>query len=191
MDNFIDDNTSSNSPAGFVLPKTIKQGSRNQTLFKYACHLLALNVGKDETKRLLTKANEQRCQPPVQDEEVASIFRNALSYGTGKPIGTGLKAGKAGNKVPETATPVEQLMLQMEALFTVKDIVTFATRFKPTDEGKWAPTSKGTSYKIYTLLKNLRSASSIDDVFPDLNEKSGALFCINPEKRLGSVKIRT
>lgn len=54
------------SRASFVLPETIPNGSRNDTLFRYASSLVSRNVHDDEALVLLGDAFE-RCAPPYTE----------------------------------------------------------------------------------------------------------------------------
>jgi putative DNA primase/helicase len=64
----------------FTLAATgpIEQGYRNSTLFRLACSLRGLaGFGYDELQTTLTLANELRCRPPLEEDEVERIARSA------------------------------------------------------------------------------------------------------------------
>ncbi len=79
----------SDEPAGtarkgrFKLPKTIKEGRRNETLAAYAGQLYARGNDADEVCRLVRIANAERCRPPLPSEEVARICESIGSRAEG------------------------------------------------------------------------------------------------------------
>ena len=52
----------------FELPDEIGNGERNDTLFKYACSLLAKGESHDRVRELVLKADLERGNPPMQDD---------------------------------------------------------------------------------------------------------------------------
>ena len=52
----------------FVLPDVIGNSERNDTLFKYACSLLAKGESHDRVKELVLQADAERGNPPMQDD---------------------------------------------------------------------------------------------------------------------------
>ena len=52
----------------FELPDVIGNGERNDTLFKYACSLLAKGESHDRVKELVLQADAERGNPPMQDD---------------------------------------------------------------------------------------------------------------------------
>ena len=52
----------------FTLPDEIGNGERNDTLFKYACSLLAKGESSDRVRELVLKADLERGNPPMQDD---------------------------------------------------------------------------------------------------------------------------
>ena len=65
------DNVISLSPLStdkFELPDVIGNGERNDTLFKYACSLLAKGESHDRVKELVLQADAERGNPPMQDD---------------------------------------------------------------------------------------------------------------------------
>lgn len=63
----------------FVLPDKIEDGSRNDTLYKYACSLQAKGYTDDEIKILVHAKNDKDCNPPLDDEEVERTINSALT----------------------------------------------------------------------------------------------------------------
>ena len=52
----------------FTLPDEIGNGERNDTLFKYACSLLAKGESSDRVRELVLKADLERGNPPMQHD---------------------------------------------------------------------------------------------------------------------------
>lgn len=61
----------------------IQQGSRNDTLFKYACSCRQKNCEYEEAIILLVAKNEE-CTPPLDDDELMSILESAYGYSSNK-----------------------------------------------------------------------------------------------------------
>ena len=73
----------------FELPATIPSGQRNDMLFRYACSLQAKGIPNDAIYDYVNIANQNRCDPPVDMEEVATIVSSAIGYEKGaEPIAT-------------------------------------------------------------------------------------------------------
>lgn len=84
--------------ARFELPGSIGHGGRNVTLHAYASSMQALGVGDAEMLDALMRANDGRCDPPLPDWEVRSIWRSVTtSYDKGTAGGrTGATGGGRG-----------------------------------------------------------------------------------------------
>lgn len=67
----------------FKLPDKIKKGERDDTLFRYACHLRAIGRHDDEILNVVTGANFNRCEPPMDSKDVERIVRSACKYERG------------------------------------------------------------------------------------------------------------
>lgn len=73
----------------FELPEVIPSGQRNDLLFRYACSLQAKGIPNDAIYDYVNLANQNRCNPPVDAEEVATIVSSAIGYEKGsEPIPT-------------------------------------------------------------------------------------------------------
>ena len=57
----------------------IEEGGRNDTLFREACRLRNKRLQKDEVLDRLLLINEQKCDPPLEQDEVERIVASALS----------------------------------------------------------------------------------------------------------------
>ena len=66
----------------FELPEVIKEGERNDTLFRYACSLQSKGNSDAEVLALVGLANK-RCIEPVKDDELRSIVSQAINYEKG------------------------------------------------------------------------------------------------------------
>lgn len=73
------------SRANAILRGPVREGSRNDDMFRWACLLVrSINPGDDQGEHdlleLLRGTNTTRCRPPLADEEVKGIYRSALKY---------------------------------------------------------------------------------------------------------------
>ncbi len=78
----------SKKPNGkFRLPDKIKKGERDNTLFKYACHLRSIGRSDEEIVTSVAGANAMRCNPPMDSADVRRICESACKYeqGDGTP----------------------------------------------------------------------------------------------------------
>jgi P4 family phage/plasmid primase-like protien len=80
-----------NSRQPFTLPKVIEEGTRNDTLYRYAGYLRAVGLGEEAIMSMLIEADLEKCQPPLQENrqgraEVEAIaFRVVSQYDAGTP----------------------------------------------------------------------------------------------------------
>lgn len=68
-----------------ILRGAVAEGGRNNALFMGACILArAVNPGNEDQEQtvldLLRGMNTIRCRPPLNDDEVVSVFRSAMKY---------------------------------------------------------------------------------------------------------------
>ena len=68
----------------FQLPDAIPSGSRNDTLYRLACSLQAQGVPDDGIMAAVESANQTRCNPPIEDEELKLIVSSALRHQKGE-----------------------------------------------------------------------------------------------------------
>jgi len=68
-----------NGEKKFVLPDRIRDGERNDTLFRYACSLQAHSVPDDVITASVIGVNKSLCDNPVSDSECEKIVNSALS----------------------------------------------------------------------------------------------------------------
>lgn len=59
----------------------IREGQRNDSLFKLGCRLHCSGLGKTAICQALLAENRERCLPPLPDEEVTSIAESAAKQG--------------------------------------------------------------------------------------------------------------
>lgn len=70
----------------FELPREIGAGGRNDTLFRYASSLQAQGFDDTYIAMALSRANADRCRPPLPDGDVDKIVASATGrYEKGKP----------------------------------------------------------------------------------------------------------
>lgn len=60
--------------------KVIPDGQRNFTLFQESCRLRDAGHAEDSALAAVISLNEVRCQPPLDEEEVRGIVKNAFGY---------------------------------------------------------------------------------------------------------------
>lgn len=111
----------------FTLPAEIMEGSRNDTLFKYAASLQAKGVADDVILQEVKKANMEKCIPPLDDKDVETIGRSVLGrYKKGKadmPAFPDVKVLKDGSvRIPVTAANTAA-MLDHEGYETYYDVI--------------------------------------------------------------------
>lgn len=72
------------------VPDKIKNGERNDTLFRMASSLRAKGLTVDEITAAIVTANRARCEPPLSEKEVEAICKSAGRYERGavNPIGS-------------------------------------------------------------------------------------------------------
>lgn len=70
----------------FKLPGIIEQGQRDDTIFRYACQLRSQGIPEEEIAERIRSANEQRCRPPMDDQQIRKIIRQAINYPPGEPM---------------------------------------------------------------------------------------------------------
>ena len=67
----------------FQLPQEIKPGTRNDKLYRYACSLQSQGYPDDRLISMVFVANNERCDPPLEDGEVNTIIASAMKYEKG------------------------------------------------------------------------------------------------------------
>jgi|LSQX01.2.fsa_nt_gb uncharacterized protein YndB with AHSA1/START domain/CRP-like cAMP-binding protein len=65
------------------LPDVIRQGTRNDTLFRFGCRLRSFGAGHDTIHRALIGVNLERCVPSLEVREVERIATSACRYEPG------------------------------------------------------------------------------------------------------------
>lgn len=109
----------------FQLPDAIPSGSRNDTLYRLACSLQAQGVPDDGIMAAVESANQTRCNPPIDDEELQLIVGSALRHQKGelKVISKGMpeqRDPKIAYKVDKngdlTDTPIQSIANCEEAI---------------------------------------------------------------------------
>lgn len=68
----------------FQLPERIGSGMRNTTLHKLACSMQAQGLSDDAILSAVAAENAERCDPPLDEEEVEKIVQSALQYRKGE-----------------------------------------------------------------------------------------------------------
>ena len=68
----------------FKLPKSIAEGKRDETLYKYGCHLRAIGRTAEEISNAIYGANAKLCHPPLSDRDLNKIVRSVCTKNAGK-----------------------------------------------------------------------------------------------------------
>lgn len=63
----------------FMLPGVIREGERNDTLFRYACSLWASGEEASEVQRLVSLQNAVSCIPPMDEREIERIVSHVTT----------------------------------------------------------------------------------------------------------------
>jgi putative DNA primase/helicase len=63
----------------------IAEGTRNRTLFRWACRWQRLSMSDEDLANRLHDMNCKMCRPPLDDKEVEKIVGSALRYAKGAP----------------------------------------------------------------------------------------------------------
>lgn len=111
----------------FVLPAEITEGSRNDTLFKYAASLQAKGAADDIILQEVEKVNIEKCVPPLDDKDIEIIIKSVLGrYKKGKTGGPNfpdVKILKDGSvRIPVTAANTAA-MLEYEGYEAYYDVI--------------------------------------------------------------------
>ena len=70
-------------PDKFTVPDKIPDGRRNDTIFKMACSLQAKGLTDGSILAACLSENRDKCNPPLDDEEVTKIVESALKHDKG------------------------------------------------------------------------------------------------------------
>lgn len=111
----------------FILPGEIVEGSRNDTLFKYAASLQGKGVPDDIIIQKVEKVNMEKCIPPLDEKDVEVIVKSVLGrYRKGKgekPKFPDVKILKDGSvRIPVTAANTAA-MLEHEGYEVQYDVI--------------------------------------------------------------------
>lgn len=94
--------------------ETIHEGSRNATLSKFAGRVLVRYGNTDEARKLFREQAE-RCEPPLETEELRTIWRSALKFYKGvKSSPDYVAPDKYNGKNPDWVEPIPFTRYQME-----------------------------------------------------------------------------
>jgi len=62
------------------LPAVVSEGSRNDSLFRFACALRGAGKGSGEIEQACISENARRCSPPLPESEVLKLAASATRY---------------------------------------------------------------------------------------------------------------
>ncbi|MBT4750928.1 MAG: hypothetical protein HOO19_16450, partial [Rhodospirillaceae bacterium] len=89
---------------GYVMPERVGEGERNPAILAYVGHLRGRKVPEDLILGQVKDFNNARCDPPLDDDEVASI----VSRYEEKPVSLVVKLGPFGGPETEDEWPEPQ-----------------------------------------------------------------------------------
>ena len=72
-----------NGTQGAIPTGPVAEGSRNRTIFQYACRFQRQALADDDLAQQVHELNVKLCQPPLPDREVEKIISSALRYQKG------------------------------------------------------------------------------------------------------------
>lgn len=100
----------------FELPQTIPQGSRDDTLFRYASSLQARGYDDDYIMSAVALANRERCVPPMGDADVARIAGGVCGrYEKGARGRIGSAASAATGSGPDQQQPRRRAFRKLDS----------------------------------------------------------------------------
>lgn len=173
-------NPNMNMNKNLNLPNVINEGERNLTLFNYGAALKRSGASLSDVERMLKEANVSKCKPSLGEGEVTQITCNVFTYCNDESKPSPKKNRKAPVKLDKSIPSTEQAARQLEAMFRENELITFVTEFYKDKEGKFKPGKKVISRLSQKVIKELRSAKSMEEVFPGYNKQAGILLCVNP-----------
>lgn len=83
-------NNSKKNSTSFSAPETVITGHRNDTLYKLACSLQAKGLADAAIMAAVSAENQEKCQPPLEDDEIRKLVQSALTKEKGVPEKTDL-----------------------------------------------------------------------------------------------------
>ena len=143
-------------PDKFTVPDKIPDGKRNVTIHKTACALQAKGLSDASILAACIAENNAKCDPPLDDEEVAKIVESALRYDKGVTINKPTNPvqlltvtdSKGNEKVRQCAENVARVILNDPKLFGIIKDDTFAHRITYLGQLEWR--KKGDTYGQWT-----------------------------------------
>lgn len=172
----------------FELPTIICEGTRDETIFKYACSLQAKGASDDEIEMAAQAANAERCRPPLPESTVRSKVRSALTYAKGvvgftppRNVGKVFDTGYAEQKVetvtadvlPDLSdmTPAEQATAYIGAVFEPEDLVCLSRNLRCVEDDLY--------HYAGTLTGKVVGVDMWPGILPFVDDH-GAWVCVNP-----------
>lgn len=79
----LESQSTKNTSIGTALPSSIKEGERDNTLFRYGASLRGKGLEREDIERQLLEENQLRCNPPLPKDEIRKIAESAAKYAKG------------------------------------------------------------------------------------------------------------
>ena len=69
----------------YTAPAAIPSGRRNDSLYRLACSVAAKGIGDNAVLAAVMSENRQKCQPPLDDDEVRTLVQSACEFNKKNP----------------------------------------------------------------------------------------------------------
>jgi hypothetical protein len=100
--------------ARFEAPTKAVQGTRNDTVFRYAASLRAQNYPPEKIREMMGTYNAEHCDPPLDDREVGTIFTSVLRYPPNTPVAQMAEVPAAAPKQAKDRLTIEALAEELK-----------------------------------------------------------------------------
>ena len=81
---FLKGNSETEQTEALMVPAEIRQGGRNDMMYRVACALQAKGLDDSTIIMAVKSENEKKCFPPLEEEELLKTIKSALSQDKGK-----------------------------------------------------------------------------------------------------------
>jgi len=139
-----------------TVPERIREGQRNDTLFRLASSLRARGLSETAIREALHAENAAKCDPPLPRDEVDRIAESAGQYPEGEPVPRGRGRRGGGNETPpiDFAEIAEEIRRNLHVI-SVRQNLFYR------DEGVYLPNKGQIEAEIQRILTDLEYEKSI------------------------------
>lgn len=125
---FLSIGTVKESIKDFNIPSEIESGTRNDVLYRTACSLQAKGLSDNAIWQALVAENDEKCNPPLDQQELLLLCKSALTHEKGKPIAT---YSDGESDLPGWHTPVWDLNPVTGKILNTRDNYIQAIHYDP------------------------------------------------------------